>query len=560
MKIRQYLIEKGFEFKEVNRPSGVNAIMICPFCRGGDKGEKTFAINLETGAWNCLRLNNCGLSGSFYNLQRKLGDQPIFLKTNMQNKPKLYSRPKPEALPINQKSLQYLKKRGFTEDIIKQFKIFIGKYGEIGLPFYKNKTLVNVKYRTIDKKFSQEKNAEPCLFNRDNITGKTLIITEGEFDCMALVQYGFKSVVSLPSGTNDHRWIENEWKFLEQFKTIYLCMDDDEAGHGAVNILVTRLGNWRCKSVVFTHKDALECLQSKTPESTMQNCFNDAIEFPPTSLEPASNFYEEVVDLFVNPDKLNGINTGFPGLNYFLKGWRKGELTIWTGQNGSGKTTILNQICLFLNSKKIKTCIASLELRPARYLRWAVCQALGKNNPNPNEINAVFEWLYEKMYILNVSEDIEQDQIFDVFEYAARRYGIEHFVIDSLMKVKLPMQDEYAAQKEFVSRLSSFVKKHQVHCHLVAHPRKTASDRDKPDKVDVKGSGDITNLADNVLSIWKPEDDGSRNSLDPDAILYVKKNREFGELGGIKLFFDKRTKRLSCKNQEVNFYFNTEAR
>ncbi len=558
MKVKQYLIEKGFEFKEVNRSSGINAIMLCPFCHGGEKHEKTFAINLETGAWNCMRLNNCGLQGSFYNLQVKLGDKQMFNQTTVSTKPKVYTKPKPEVLRLDNKSLEYLKKRGFIEETINRFKIFISKKGEIGLPFYKNKRLVNVKYRTIDKKFRQEKNAEPCLFNSDNACGDTLIITEGEFDCMALGQYGFDAVTSLPSGTSDHRWIENEWDFLEQFTTIYLCMDDDEAGHKAIHTLVTRLGGWRCMSVTFPRKDALDCLRAGMSKGTMQQCFDDAKDFPPAALELASNFYEEVVDLFDCPDKLDGIPTGFPGLDYYLKGWRKGELTVWTGQNGSGKTTILNQICLFLTSKNIKTCIASLELKPARYLRWAVCQALGKGFPKTYEINNVFQWLYEKMYILNVSEVISPEQIFEVFEYAARRYGVEHFVIDSLMAIKLPDKDEYLGQKEFVSQLLSFVKKHKVHCHLVAHPRKTTSDRDKPDKVDVKGASEITNLADNVLAIWKPEYLEGKPDNDPDAVLYVKKNREFGELGGIKLFFDKYSKRLICKDQVFDFKISEE--
>jgi len=556
MKVKQYLLDKGFEFKEVSRPSGINAIMLCPFCHGGDKGEKTFAINLESGAWNCMRLNNCGLTGSFYNLQRKLGDQPVFLKTNTSIQPKVYSRPTPKPLPINQTAMQFLQHRGFTKETLSKFKIFLNKKNEIGLPFYKNKALVNVKYRTLDKKFWQEKNAEPCLFNRDSIIGKTLIITEGEFDCMALDQYGFMGVTSLPSGVNDHRWIENEWNFLEQFEDIYLCMDDDAAGHNAVSVLIPRLGNWRCKSVAFPHKDALDCLKNKVPKKNMQDCFDTATEYPPNTIAAASDYYEEVVDLFENPNILDGTPTGFPGIDFFLKGWRAGELTIWSGQNGSGKTTMLNQVFLNLTSLNIKTCIASLELRPARYLRWAVCQALGKRHPTTAEINSVFEWLYEKMYILDVSEEIESGHIFDVFEYAVRKYGVKHFVVDSLMRVKLSQHDEYAAQKEFVSKLLTFTRKYRVHCHLVAHPRKTASDRDKPDKVDIKGSSDITNLADNVLVLWRPPDE-NKSEQDPDAILFIKKNREFGEIGGVKLFFDKSTKRLSCKDQEINFYFNT---
>lgn len=565
MKVAEYLNSKSFSFKEVKRSGGTNAIMVCPFCNGGEKHEKTFAINLDTGAWNCLRSNKCGLSGSFYNLQRQLGDKPEFVNTGI--KAKTYVKPRPEILPVGHVNAEYLKQRKLTGETIKKFKLFSGKSGEICFPFYKKNKVVNVKYRTRDKKFRQEKDAEPCLFNRDNVSGKVIIITEGELDCMALNQYGYQNVASLPSGASDHRWIENEWEYLEPFDLIYLCMDDDPAGWKATALLVNRLGSWRCKSVTFPHKDALACLEKNISKKAMDKCFDNAKEYPPTSLNSATDYHEEVLDLFLNPEKSNGVNTGFDKLNCLLKGWREGELTIWSGQNGSGKTTIINQVCLNLTSLGEKTCIASLELRPARYLKWAVCQATGEQAPSVSKIHDVFSWWYKKMYIFNISEEIEPDKIFNAFQYAAQRYGVKHFVIDSLMRVKLS-GDEYVAQKEFVSKLLTFVKQFRVHCHLVAHPRKTASDKDKPDKMDVKGTSEITDLADNVLMIWrnhsKEEEEKSERATvktkknDPDTVLYLKKNREEGSLGAIGLFFDKQTRRFSGKNQEINFYIQKE--
>lgn len=460
---------------------------------------------------------------------------------------------------LSEHNLAYLHKRGFSDEIIKQFGLFNGIKGEICIPYFKNGQMINVKHlddkRPVggERSLWQESDAETCLLNRDSITGDTLIITEGEFDCMSLVQYGFTNVTSLPSGVKDHRWIESDWDFIEKFKTIILCMDNDKAGHEAIDYLVARLGRWRCKSVTFAYKDANDCLINSVSKEKMSECFQNAQEFPPNTLKTAGSFYEEVADMFLDPDRYKGQDTGFPGLNHYLRGWRKGECTIWSGRDGSGKSTILNEVVLFNASQRIKSCIASLELRPARYLKWALSQAWGKEYLTVDEVARAFEWIDQWVYILNSSETIQPDEIFNVFEYAARRHGVEHFIIDSLMRVDLPGQDEYKAQKDFVTRIMTFVKKYQVHCHLVAHPRKAANDNDKPGKVDIKGASDISYLADNVLSMWR-QDPEEKKDNDPDGVLYVRKNREFGELGGVRLYFDKDSRRFRCQGQEIDFY------
>jgi len=562
--VSAYLDSKGFEYKVVQRPSGLCAVMLCLFCGGGPKHEKCLSINLEHGGFKCMRENNCGVSGNFYQLQQHLGDKPQRAKFYKPNgiKPKTYSLPKVQTLSLSEKNLKYLHNRSFPDEIIKQFNLFNGGKGEICFPYFKDGRQVNIKYwddkrpQGGKRELRQVANAESCLFNRDTTTGDILTITEGEFDCMALVQYGFDNVTSLPSGVDDHRWIENEWDFLERFNIIYLCMDNDPAGEKAINILVTRLGRWRCRSVVFPHKDANECLKAGISKEIMHKAFENAKEFPPNILKTAGNFYDDVADQFLNPEKYNGTDTGLPGLNHYLRGWRPGECTIWSGRDGSGKSTILDQIILFLASQRIRSCIASLELKPARYMKWMIQQAVGKEKPSMDEISRAFAWLDQWVYILDSAEETHPDEIFDVFEYAAKRYGVEHFIIDSLTRVGLPNKSDfelYAAQKKFVAQIMSFVKKYQVHCHLVAHPRKGSTDDSKPGKVDIAGTGDISYLADNVLVMWRPKNETKKDG-DPDGVLYVRKNREFGDLGGVRLYFDKASRRFRCQDQQIEFW------
>jgi len=567
MKVIEYLNLKSFEYETRDRPSGQNYIMVCPFCDGGKEKEKSFAINANSGLWNCLRLNNCGKSGTFFQLQEQLGDKPNpidpFIKKQEKNKE--YVVPKVIKLPLSKTSIEYLIEiRKLTEDTANKFKLFEDLKGRICFPYYKNNIIVNIKARSkyIKKDMKQRSKAEPTLFNRDNVkinadkNNNLLIIVEGEYDCMALTQYGVENVTSVPNGVLDLRWIENEWDFLEKFNEIYLIMDNDVAGQNAIKPLVNRLGIWRCKSVRLPYKDANECLINNVSNEEIAHCFENAEEFAPNEIKSAGEYCKEVIDIFKNPDKYKGWDTGFPELTKIIKGFRKGEVTEWSGQGHSGKSTILNQAILYSGSIGIKCCIASLELRPARYLKWAIEQTLGKNDPTEDEIIKCFEWIDSWLYILNIEGTTYGNKIFELFEYTARKYGTEIFVIDSLMKIRLKGQDNSISKIQFIDDLTVFAKKFDVHCHLVAHSRKQEGDQSKPDKSAVKGEVEITDLVDNVFIMWRNPDRGKSDLEDNeryDALLIIVKNREFGDIGIVKLYFDPKSRRFSCYGQN-NFF------
>lgn len=68
-------------------------------------------------------------------------------------------------------------------------------------PYYRNGELVNIKYRSLDKEFSQVPKAEKVLFGVDDCKGASeIIIVEGEMDKLALEEAGFRHVVSVPDG------------------------------------------------------------------------------------------------------------------------------------------------------------------------------------------------------------------------------------------------------------------------------------------------------------------------------------------------------------------------
>jgi twinkle protein len=557
--VREYLNRKGFQWKEQRG----QAVMNCPFCPDGDK-EKKFAVGLQNGAFNCLHLNSCGVSGSFWDLQKRFGDDPERLYSDnvfISKKKKEYKKPKTKIAPPVDVVVKYLLDRKFTLDTIKEFNIgsHNGKYATI--PFYKNGEIVNIKYRNITEKkdMFQESEAEPTLFNRDNITDNYLLICEGEYDAMAFHQYGIPAA-SVPSGTNNFDWVDTEWEYLDTFPVIYLCYDNDSAGQEAEITCAKKLGLWRCRSVVLPHKDANECLMNGVTRETIKNCIAQAKDYHPAILTSPLEFEKDVVDLFYKTKELNGVETAWDKLTSILKGWRPDELTVWSGRSGAGKSTILNQHVLDIASKGVKSCIASLEMPAKRYLRWAIIQYKENHHPSETAIHDALRWMDDKIYICNTHEETTPETLFEVFEYAARRYNVKHFVIDSLMRVSFPGKDELKEHKAFVSQLLSFAKKYGCHMHLVAHPRKGATDFDEPGKVDVRGSGHITDLAHNVLIVWRVPDEEKeklrqRKKQWSDMILYLKKNREFGIEGSLKLYYNSHSKKFTeteCEKEEID--------
>ena len=555
MTVREYIDGKGYAWSR----RGDNALLNCPFCDPPDT-EKKFAINLTNGAWNCMHLNRCGKKGSFVDLQRLLGDTPVRLDGDSHNylpTRKTFVRPQVEIQPATNPVTEYLYKRGFTDETISYFKIGSTDEDTISIPYYKNGELANVKYRSISnkKKMRQEADSEPTLLNRDNIHGETLRIVEGEFDCMALHEYDIEAV-SVPAGAQGHQWIDAEWDYLETFNKIDICFDMDDAGRTNALKVAVRLGEWRCRIVSLPKKDANDCLMSSISADKMWECFDNAIEVKPETIVSADHFRDEVGRLFALGRDLFGVKTPWDKLNDILMGWRPGEVSVWSGKSGAGKSTMLNQVFLDLIKKNIKVCVYSGEMKPSRFLRWAIIQYCGDNGPDNKTWNASLDYMAGRVYVLNVMKLLDPSKMLSDFEYAARRYGVTHFFIDSLMTIvfsEIKEKDKFGAQAEFVSHLTEFAKKFNAHIHLVAHPRKTQFDKDQAGKVDVAGSSDITNLCDNVLILHRApagerEKAGGKHSIS-DAVLEVNKNREFGKDGLVPLFFDENSK---CFSEHAN--------
>ena len=528
--------------------------MNCPKC--GDKNS--FGINLETGAFQCFRKNRCGIQGNFSDFQRFYGDESGYRRDLFIRRERKYWVPTTKPERINEKTNKWFQDRKILPEVAGHFDIGLSPDGKaIMFLYHKDKKLVNVKYRSLtEKTFYKEKDCKSVLWNQDNITEKTLFICEGEADCIALYQYGIEGV-SIPSGVNDTTWIENDWDFLEKFKEIVIIMDNDIAGQSSIESIVNRLGKWRCKNVILPCKDVNECLIQGITKEEFREFINNALEFNISELKHCDYYVDEINEYKNNPSKLYGTITSNIKLTELLKGWRCDEVSIWTGQNGAGKSTRLSQEVIHLLRQGKKCCIGSFEMPPRKYLWWLMKQALKKNIITDYDVNSVLNEFAENLFVIDIVGEIEKDKLFEIIEFGCRKYGIEVIVIDSLMKVNLSCDSNklYGEQKNFVNKLADFVKEYKCHIHLVAHPRKAKTDDYESDKVDIAGSGDITNIADNVFMLYRfseaQREKRKKAGIEPyDSDLEIKKNREHGELGKVGYYFNKEYKTFETEKDK----------
>lgn len=456
-------------------------------------------------------------------------------ETTQRPEPKSFTKPKkPSCHTPKSRVREWLLSRGLEQRTIDAFKI--GEMSRDGkeiavFPYLRDGVLINAKYRNPDDKkdMRQEKDAEPCLFGWHLIDPKArqVAICEGEIDAMTLWQAGIPAL-SVNAGAGNHQWIESDWDRLERFSDILIAFDADEAGRKGAKEVTRRLGIARCRTLTFPAKDANEWLQSGASGEDFQNAVRDAKAEDPEELRSAADFMDRVKALFYPADSASGD----PVLRLDTDlGWfefRPGELTVWTGYNGHGKSLMLSQVMLGLLQQGERMCVFSGEMTPERQVKRMAKQASGLDRPTPGYLTAIAEWLKDRAWLFNLVGSATIARLLEVFEYANKRYGIRHFVIDSLMMTDVPEDGPgaHTAQKEAVQKLCNFAKRNGCHVHLVAHPRKGRDESTGPGKLDVAGSSKITDGADNVFTVWSARRDESAPPSDEyDATLELQKQR-----------------------------------
>ena len=257
-------------------------------------------------------------------------------------------------------------------------------------------------------------------------------------------------------------------------------------------------------------------------------------------VKSVSVYMDDVVDGLINPSSDAICPMPWP-ITHQDFNFRLGEVTVYAGSNGGGKSLITGLIGLHLIKLGKRVCIASFEMKPQTTILRMMRQFSGENLNDPlvndrnNYVKSIgnrfLSFASENCFIYDQQGSTTPQMTIAMARYCAVELGIQHIFIDSLMKCVMS-EDDLNEQKSFVNELCAVARDHNVHIHLVHHIRKLQSEEVQPGKNDLKGSGSIADQVDNVFLVWrnKKKENNRRNGMqydesDPDTFLMCQKQR-----------------------------------
>ncbi len=531
----------------------------CPFC-GREKYK--FYLNKETGKFICFS-GSCNETGTILKLKHKFGLKVNFKETISNNVEadkvlNLSEAEQREFKPMNDDLYLWWEQRGISKETLDYMKVCRRK-NAIAFPYLQESEMKMIKYRTAvegkNKKVWQQEGGVAVLWGLDKVNkDEPVILTEGEPDMLSWIEAGYKNVVSVPFGTSNTDWIDNNLNKIKELKEIYICFDKDDAGKKAELNIRARIG-----TIVKLKKISL-------------GTYNDVNEALVTDgIEKLAEFYEQAedyrVDGYYYANKID-IETTYPECTSFIPeldkatgGFKFGEVVIWSAYTGCGKTTLLSQISLSSIAQGYNVCYYTGEDSKEDLLGKIALQLYGRNgckeihNPITQEIEIyptqqakenIKKDIGKSFIVLEDDIILDNEQLFQKLQTALTNDNARIVIIDNLMQIDIKKRDgesKYDTQKNFVRDLVRFTRKNNIQIHLVAHNKKPEGGANSGKTYDVSGASEIVNLAHMVLGIdrlsGKEKEKLFQEGYNVDSSINVlKKRKRQGNGRGTLLKFD----------------------
>jgi len=408
-----------------------------------------------------------------------------FACSNWEGSNNTTSPKKVERSMQNQELLKYeyqdLGKRKIPDTITKQYRYGIGhdKNGnlcQIANYFNKDKEIVGQKLRYADKSFKFIGNSKESLMFGQQLwgnSGKKLVITEGEIDCLSVATAfdGKYPVVSVKNGANSaKKEITQNLEWITGYEEVYLWFDNDEPGRKAVEECVSVLPADKVRIIrTADYKDANEVLVYKG-RSGVVNAFYNAEKFKPDDIVMPL----DLIDTIAEP-----VAMGFPyfydKLTRYLYGRRFGEVVTVGAGVSIGKTDFVMSQIAFDIKQGWKVATFMLEQSTKETLLRTAGKIDGCNYHLPDVET-------DKEHLIKTTEDMQGslfmfdnfganawDKISEKIRYMYHNYDCKIFYIDNLTALNAQAQDERRNLDSLMADVAGLAKELDVWVLLVSH-------------------------------------------------------------------------------------------
>jgi len=378
---------------------------------------------------------------------------------------------------------------------------------------YKKRIVATKDFRVVGK-------AEvPELFNQSNCGRyKNLVITEGEIDCLSLVEMLTKAkakfdVVSIVNGAQSaRRNIASNLDFVNKYDKVFLAFDNDEPGIASANDAAHVIKPGKAHIVNSVYKDANDALCKEQSDTYLSNVWGSKVYKP-------DNFVsgEKIWDAFKERSTVKSVPypVCLKGLNDKLFGMRLGEITLFTSGTGSGKSTVVKETILnLLEQTEAKVGLISLEESIGDTATKLIGMSINKNIRMPEDVTEEearkgYEKVFgdERLILLDHQGSVADTSLLDRIEYLAA-LGCSYLILDHIT-IAVSEGVDGATGNEAVDKVMSsllkITKRYNIHLTLISHLRKSSGEGKSfeegimPNLDSIKGSGSIKQISFDII-------------------------------------------------------------
>lgn len=300
-------------------------------------------------------------------------------------------------------------------------------------------------------------------------------------------------------------------------------------------------------SNVHTTEDPLDIIENARKK--LDGVFADQASGVTTMLEAVNEVVSTVNKNLSNPEPMLGSPTGFKELD--ARGiLRPSSLSVIAADSSQGKTSLAISFCMSAAAAGTKIAIYTMEMEPHELAARMLSRESGVNGQyimgaqlNREELSSVDKSV-QKVCNLPIYFDGRStssiDMILASIRMMKKRYGIEGVAVDYLQILSVNGGKESANEEQrmgsIARRLKNIAKDLKIWVLALSQLSRDKMDV-APNLFRIRGSGQITEAADNVLLLYRPEVYGREKrypdpygniSTENTAMIEVAKGRNIG--------------------------------